>query len=513
MVKVEVEAHELKNGEIEKISLVTHGAIQQPFKILKTKEIQPKTSGLKDTLSKVLGQDHSRDQEDSIAALFVRKSVAQKWLPLIRKQGFRAEKEHASLEGDILVLKQEGYTDECDGSVIALNPDVAVQLSTVSKFFDPFPASSSFADNVAAGSFWPGMHNAMESLAETVWNVLNESDSPEDAAEDVAKQVKAFSSHLNNLVAELPTTVFKMEQESLTKEFEGSTVSSSDDESIDSNEDENMNVVTKHAPASDLDGLFDEAPAADTVTKADEAAADETVAVQMFSGDEQLTKEAYDALADDAEVIVKTEGAEDVVWVKSELEKGDEGAPKTGGSPGSPVVESTSDTGAVQLDEGGVPAGFRKEERVLKQIEDGKLVEKNAVFFINDETKEEIFGGFVEKAADEEEAPAADETPEYTPAEIKLFEAMGVMAKAVGDIKESIEKQDARIEAVAKTAEAAQETAEETVVLPTAADDLGNAIQSLSGQKPIQKNAAPAATGEVTDIFKGLLPGIEGNAA
>ena len=223
---VEIDGHELKNGNIEKISLVTHGAIRQPFKILKTEEIDAaKTGGIKNVLSKVFGQDHTRDQEDAIAALFVRKSVAQKWLPLIRKQGFRVEKEHASLEGDILVLKQEGFTDECDGSVIALNPDVAVQLTTVSKFFDPFPASSSFSDNVAAGSFWPGMHNAMESLAETVWNVLNESDSPDDAASEVAKQVKAFSSHLNNLVAELPGTVFKMEQESLTKEFEGSTVS------------------------------------------------------------------------------------------------------------------------------------------------------------------------------------------------------------------------------------------------------------------------------------------------
>ena len=87
------------------------------------------------------------------------------------------------------------------------------------------------------------------------------------------------------------------------------------------------------------------------------------------------------------------------------------------------------------------------------------------------------------------------------------------MAKSMVDIKDSIEKQNTRIDAVEKTAVTAQETAEETVVLPSAADDLGNAIVSLSGQAPIQKNAAPAATGEVVDVFKGLLPGIEGNAA
>ena len=491
MVKVEVEAHELKNGEIEKISLVTHGAIRQPFKILKTEEIHTDTSkpGLIGTLSKVFGQDHSKDDEDRIAALFVRKSVAQKWLPLIRKQGFRVEKEHASLEGDILVLKQEGYSDECEGSVIALNPDVAVQLTSVSKYFDPFPASSSFSDNVAAGSFWPGMHNAMESLAETVWNVLNEADSADDAASDVAKQVKAFSNHLNNLVKELPKTVFKMEQESLTKEFEGSTVSESATQTIVTNEDENMSeAVIKEAASGDLDGLLDDAPAADAA----------------------LEKAEAEATAETTEEVV--EKAED------DVEKGgDEGAPKSGGSPGNPVVESTSDTGAVSLDEGGVPAGFRKEERMVKQIEDGKLVEKAAIFFVNDETKEEIFGGFFEKAV-EEEAPAVDATSatdgvEYSPAELKLFEAMNVLVKTVTDIKDQVEKQDEKIEAVSKTAEAAQETADETVVLPSVADDLGNAIASLSGQKPIQKGDASASTGEVVDVFKGLLPDIEGNAA
>jgi hypothetical protein len=484
VVKVEIEAHELKNGEIEKISLVTHGAIRQPFKILKTEEIQTDTSkpGLIGTLSKVFGQDHSRDDENSVAALFVRKSVAQKWLPLIRKQGFRVEKEHASLEGDILVLKQEGYSDECEGSVIALNPDVAVQLTSVSKYFDPFPASSSFSDNVAAGSFWPGMHNAMESLAETVWNVLNEADSAENAASDVAKQVKAFSNHLNNLVTELPKAVFKMEQESLTKEFEGSTVSESATQTIVTNEDEKMSeAVIKEAASGDLDGLLNEAPAADAA----------------------LEKAEAEATAETTEEVVE--------------KGGDEGAPKSGGSPGNAVVESTSDTGAVSLDEGGVPAGFRKEERMIKQIEDGKLVEKAAIFFVNDETKEEIFGGFFEKAV-EEDAPAADATSatdgvEYSPAELKLFEAMNVLVKTVTDIKDQVEKQDEKIEAVSKTAEAAQETAEETVVLPTAADDLGNAIASLSGQKPIQKGDASASTGEVVDVFKGLLPDIEGNAA
>ena len=509
---VEIDGNELKNGNIEKISLVTHGAIRQPFKILKTEETTATQGGIRNVLSKVFGQDHAPD-EDRVAALFIRKSVAAKWLPLIRKNGFRVEKKHASIEGDIVVLKQEGYTDDCEGSVIALNPDVAVQLTNVSKFFDPFPASSSFADNVAAGSFWPGMHNACESLAETIWNVLNESGGPDEAAADVAKQVKAFSSHLNALVSELPSTVFKMEQESLQSEFAGTTVSLTETQTNVSSEDTNMNVVTKHAPSSDLDGLFDEAPAAETVEKTEDAPAEETASIQMFAGEEQLSKEAFDALEDDAEVIVKQEGEEDKTLTKAEIVKGgDEGAPKTGGSPGNPVVENTSDTGAVSLDEGGVPAGFRKEERVMKSFDDkGNIVEKFAEFLINEENGEEIFVKFID-ALSEADA-ATDKKEDYTAEQNALFAQMGVMVKAIEGLTAAVGEQNTRIDAVEKTAESAQETAEEVVVLPTAGDDLGNPVASRNGQQGIQKNAAPAAAGEPVDIFKGLLPGIENSAA
>lgn len=477
-MKVEIEASELVNGDIKKLSLVEHGAIRQPFKILKTEQIEGKTGLVRQTINKIFGQS---ENEQQIAALFVRKDVARKVIPIIKAQGFRVEKEHAEMMGDVLVLKQEGFDPDAELPIIALTTDVAVQLGSVSKFFDPFPASSSFEDNVAAGSFWPGMHNAMESLADTVWNVLNESDSPDEAASDVAKQVKAFATHLNNLVAELPTTVFKMEQ-MLTNEFEGSTVSGIDNK-ITLNEDKNMiaTPVLKEAAAGDLDGLLDEAPAVDAALAATNAAIEAVVAKEQKA----------------AGIVAKG---------------GDEGAPASGGSPGSPIVDSTSDTGAVSLDEGGVPAGMRKEERMVKAIEDGKLVDKTQLWFVNDETKEEIFAGFVEKASVEAKLISDDK---YTDAENKLFEAMGVLAKNLTGIKEMVEKQNERIEQVAKTADTAQVTAEETVVL-SAADDLDNAIATLNGKQPVVKGAAPAAkvkSGEPVDIFKGLLPQLEGDAA
>lgn len=510
MVKVTVEANELKNGKIEKISLVRNGAIRQPFKILKTEEIEEHHDTMGDKLKKFFG--NNVDDEAQIAALFVRKSAAQKWVPIIKANGFRAEKNHAEVEGDMVVLKQECYDPEVEGSLIALTPDVAISLNKVVKGFDPYSTSSSFDDNVKSSAFYPGMYHAMESLAETVWNVLNEANDSEEAAAGVAKQVKAFGSYVNSLVSELPTSVFKMEGQSLTNEFEGTTVSTSNTLTVTKDAEDMSTTVLKEAAPGDLDGLLDEAPAADAALAKKDEQADEAVekgiaeevkdatVVYLDGEGNEISEEAFMAL--DAEV---------QKGYKKVEKSGDAGAPKSGGSPGSGVVESTSDTGAVSLDEGGVPAGFRKEERTIKSLVDGKLVEKKALFFVNDEG-EELFGGFIEKADEEAPAEEVKTEEEYTPAEVKLFEALGVMAKGLTSLKESVEKTAERIDNIEKTADEAMEKADNTVVMGIQAD-LDESLATLAGHQKVLKSA-PADNVEKSEdeVFKGLLPMIEGAA-
>lgn len=473
MVKVEIAATELKNSKIEKLSLVTNGAIREGFKILKTEEI-PQDDTMREKIGKFFG---AGEEQAKVAAIFVRKSVVAQWLPAIRKNGFRAEKEHAELDGDVLILKQESYNPDAEGSLIALTPDVAIQLDRVVKAFDIFPNSSNFDDNVKSAAFFPGLHNALSALADTVFNVLQDSSDPEEAATAVAKQVKAFGLHVNNLVSELPTAVFKMEQETLTKEFEGSNVSPTPtDNTVNKDETDMTKNKLTEAAAGDLDGLLLEAPAADAA---------------LSKADAQIETAAAAAL----------------------LAKGDEGAPKTGGSPGNPIVENTSDTGAVDLDEGGVPSGFRKEERVMKQLENGKFVEKTAIYFINDETKEEIFGGFKkeEVVVAAPEATSAADGVAYTPAELKLFETMNVLVKSVTAIKDSVEKQDEKIQAISKTADTAKETAENTVVMNVAAD-LDESLATLAGSAAVRKTEVNVEKSDA-EVFAGLLPGLESNAA
>ena len=518
MVEVTVEANELKNGKIEKISLVRNGAIRQPFKILKTEEIEQHNEGMGDKLKKFFG--NTTEEDAQVAALFVRKSAAAKWLPLIKANGFRAEKEHAEVDGDMVILKQESFDPDFEGSMVALSPDVAIMLNQVVKGFDPYSVSASFDENVKASAFYPGMFHALESLADTVWNVMNEADSNEAAAASVAKQIKAFGAYIQNMVNELPQTVFKMEHEGLTNEFAGSNVSISNSTNLTKGEEDNMTNVLREAAPGDLDGLLDDAPAADAaIAKADEQAdeavekADDGFSIVFLDEDgneiseaefDELNKGCGGGMRKGKKMKKDAEGN----LTELDIEKsGDAGAPKSGGSPGNAVVESTSDTGAVSLDEGGVPAGFRKEERVLKQLEDGKLVEKTALYFVNDEG-DEIFGGFIEKS-EEEEAPAQEAAAEeYSPAEVKLFEALGVMAKGIAGLKETVEKTAARLDDIEKTAEEAVEKADNTVVMGIQAD-LDESLATISGHQQVHKSAPAEVEKSDDDIFKGLLPQIE----
>lgn len=509
MVEVTVEANELKNGKIEKISLVRNGAIRQPFKILKTEEIPSVKEGVGDKLTKFFGNSH--DEDAHVAALFVRKSAAAKWLPLIKANGFRAEKEHAEVDGDMIILKQESYDPDFEGSMVALTPDVAIMLNQVVKGFDPYSTSASFDDNVKASAFYPGMYHALESLAETVWNVMYEAGDHEAATAAVGKQVKAFGAYITNMVKELPTSVFKMEHEGLTNEFAGSNVSISNSTNVNKGEEDMTKNVLREAAPGDLDGLLDDAPAADAaLQKADEQA---ETAVEKDVADEAANAEIVYLDADgneisEAEFDALDEEMQKACTRKKKVEKsGDAGAPKSGGSPGSGVVESTSDTGAVSLDEGGVPAGFRKEERMVKTLEDGKLVEKTALFFVNDDG-DEIFGGYIEKS-EEEEAPAQEAAAEeYSPAEVKLFEALGVMAKGIAGLKETIEKTVERIDNIEKTADEAKETADNTVVMGIQ-EDLDESLATIAGHQRVHKSAPAEVEKSDDDIFKGLLPQIE----
>lgn len=253
-MKVKVLANELLDSNIEFVSLVKHGAIRSPFKILKADELP---TGTEMTVTKRLAQMFTGKEtsgEAQVCAILVKNERVEALEPIIKDAGFSVET--SVVEGPVTVFKQNGFTENL-GSCIALSDDVGVMLSSVVKEFYPFPMTTSFDENVAAASFFPSLHNAMDSLSETIWQVLNENGaSTETAQKQVAKTVDAFGQHVKALVKTLPASVFKMEMgiRSLNPPIEGSTLPGTDGETK-TPEGEEMKPVLKEAVAGDLDGL------------------------------------------------------------------------------------------------------------------------------------------------------------------------------------------------------------------------------------------------------------------
>lgn len=535
MRTIKMIANELVDGEIDFVSLVKHGANRSPFKIIKMEDLSSIQTGLMDKLTSMFG-----DEPAKVSAFFVKNEEVTTYAPLLEAGGFKVD--DTQKMRDVTIYKQDCFDGDVDVSLIALDSNVGLALDRVVKQFSSFPESSDFKENVAASSFFPGLHNAMEALGESTWQALNKSLNIEEAGIVIDKNLAAFKKHINALVKNLPHSVIKFESELLRLRTGGSTLDTVAGD-IAKSEDNDMTRINE-AVAGDLGGLnaFEDQDA-EALAKAeneatlivfvdedgkevsDEAfakfsdekkakgkkmrkAADGTLSdipVQFFDADGkiQFTKDAFEALEDETKVVVKQEGEEDRLVTKANILGQGEGAFK-GKSPGSAVVAETSDSGAADLNEG-LPAGFREMQKAVKKFVEGELVDATAKFLVNDETKEEIFVEYVEK---QEEVIEPDASAKQIAAVLAgpldlIGKAMNQQNETLAKISDRLEAQDTKIEALQKsTTESIKKTAELTLVDQGA--DLDQSFGLLSGtHKIIEKQDAK------DDTFLGLCPELD----
>lgn len=288
--KAKIVANELTNTDVTAVSLVKHASTRAPIKIMKTEgvELAPQLGAgpVKTAIDTVFGNSAEADVS------FIAVKKGDNTPSIIKKMeaaGFATD--NSEEHGDVTIYKQAGYVDEV-GSMITLNPEVAVGLSQVIKGFDPWPMSTNFDDNVNSAAFFPGFYEATYSLGDTISNVLYEALSKSEAQTGIADALSAFSKHVKGLVKSIPDSVIKMEL-SLSHEFASSILST--DKTDLTTEDKTVNKAEqniKETSPGDLAGLnsvvkaddpkkvvdANATPTADdTVVKTDTKAADDTV--------------------------------------------------------------------------------------------------------------------------------------------------------------------------------------------------------------------------------------------
>jgi hypothetical protein len=284
MAKVEVTAQELVDADVQFISLVKRGANRIPFRICK-----------KDESDMINLSGIFRKQEapsPSVISAVVRKGAdLEEQKDRLSKLGLSVEKME-EVEGGYL-FKQDDAKG-VDETVLKVDEDLALVVTGITKAFDDLNLeSSSFAEVFATEAYRPSVGMALSMLDNTVQNIMQKADSPNDASDRIAKAVDEFKAYVVGLTSAIPTTAFKAD---VTKGEKPQATAGGDQSGVEKGEDEAV-AKSEKAPASE-EGKSD---SQETTQKSDEGAdakgadAEDTAKSEEGEGSEAQKSEEAEA--------------------------------------------------------------------------------------------------------------------------------------------------------------------------------------------------------------------------
>lgn len=207
MPKMVVKATELKDTDVQFVSLVKRGANRIPFRFTKSED-EPMLD-----LHKI-GRSLFRkgDGKPAVAAVLARKSADQDAIKArLTKAGLAVD--NASEKEGTVVYAQKGVDQE-GAVVVKLDDNVALVVTNVQKAFESYDFSSTtFGEVFKAGSFYPSMCVANDMLASTVSNIMYDAADPASAAEAISKAVDEYKDYVTALASSLPVQAFKADVE------------------------------------------------------------------------------------------------------------------------------------------------------------------------------------------------------------------------------------------------------------------------------------------------------------
>ncbi len=209
MPQFEVQANELTDVKVSHVSLVKHGAIRLPFRILKS-EGDETMFNLK-TLYK------SAASQPTIAAIVVNKSgnlaVAK---ARIEKAGLQIENFDESQDGVIVFPQVDELGDIKPGEngayIVKMDEQLSVILTGIEKSFESINFdSTSFDEVMAQEGMRPGVHLSMEILGATVSNIFAKVEDRAEMVTELSKTLDQFKDHILGMAEAVPENAFSVD--------------------------------------------------------------------------------------------------------------------------------------------------------------------------------------------------------------------------------------------------------------------------------------------------------------
>lgn len=212
MPRLELDAHNLTDADVTRVSLVKRGANRLPFRI--TKGDDEMSIDLGSLLKKAWKPTPVPLQ---VAAVLIGKTEHREAL-VTAMQG-------AGLNFDTPVETEEGTAyqqpdavDKAPLKMLKIHPDVVLALqgselvAPVQKDFAPWMVeATTFAEAMATDGFAPGVCMAMEALRKAVSGVLDEAKNPDEAATGIGSAIDQFREYVTSTAKAIPSAAFKAE--------------------------------------------------------------------------------------------------------------------------------------------------------------------------------------------------------------------------------------------------------------------------------------------------------------
>ena len=210
---IELEATELFNPKVMRVSLVNRGANRSPIRTLKSEDSMKKTLDLSN-LQGLLTQKAAEAPTSGniVAAITSLKGDACKELTdSLAEDGIVVAKSFETEVGTTLIFDDSAdLSDVSQYNTVEVSPEVAVVMKGFSPWSTAEDANTPFAEAMKATGYFSNVYKATELLRDRMEEVAYTAASKASFEQSVLPLVDEFSAYIRSMASSLPDVAFKM---------------------------------------------------------------------------------------------------------------------------------------------------------------------------------------------------------------------------------------------------------------------------------------------------------------
>lgn len=209
--KVVIQARELSDMEVTRISLVKRGANRVPFRITKSNNGDKQMSGI--DLGALFFQ--KKEKQPTVLGIVISNNVnASTYTEALKSAGLVVDHVTKSEDAEnpsanLMLVKSDDIPE--DAMVLKVDDNAAIVVADVKKGMETYPDATNFIENIQKAGFYPAFRTASEMLSATIGNIMYSEGDAEITKTAVSKALGDFKGYIDAVLSTVPENVFKAE--------------------------------------------------------------------------------------------------------------------------------------------------------------------------------------------------------------------------------------------------------------------------------------------------------------